>query len=210
MRQRRVLADEPLHVAGDRMNHARKLSQLAARRVTRHDAIPRGFSGPDAGSSVGLPGLPAAEERGGAGRARRTAPAWPEPTPSHPTPRVGLSGTSSHRMTSPTRPWPWRRGPSDFGAAVLAFAFTEAALDDLAAAGAFALAADGDLALVVEDFLVEVDFGLGESDSLALSTSFAPALTTASAPSATLSPIERSVPPAAFFTAFVDLLLFFA
>ena len=65
-------------------------------------------------------------------------------------------------------------GALAFGAAVLAFAFTEAALDDLAAAGAFALAADGDLALVVEDFLVEVDFGLGESDSFSALDELAP------------------------------------
>ena len=39
--ERRVLDDEPLGVAGDRMDQARHLVQLVARRVSRHDLIPR-------------------------------------------------------------------------------------------------------------------------------------------------------------------------
>ena len=61
--QGRVLADEPLGIADDRVDQARHVSQLSPRRVSRHDSAPR-WTRSAAVKPARAAGSRAADERG--------------------------------------------------------------------------------------------------------------------------------------------------
>jgi hypothetical protein len=101
-----------------------------------------------------------------------------------------------------------------FGAAALAFE-APPEVDRLVARDFTLAPEEDDPALGLDDFLVEVALGLGDSVSFTPSITRAPALAMASAPSTTVAPMERAALLAALAAALpvptiVPLVLFFA